>query len=219
MAGAEIPQGFQQIDVKSNEEVVQAVAEKRALVVVDVQRDFLPGGSLAVPEGNEVVPVLNEYIQRFKAAGLPIYATRDWHPPVTRHFRQYGGAWPPHCVQGTPGAEFHPDLRLPDDVIIVSKGMDPNKDSYSSFQAFEADGTDMATSLRKRGITHIYISGLATDYCVRNTILDALREGFQATVLLDGSFGVNLKPHDSEKAITEMVAAGAHMATLNQVKA
>lgn len=195
------------------------MAEKSALVVVDVQNDFLPGGSLAVPDGDQVVPVLNEYIRRFKAAGLPIYATRDWHPPVTKHFKQYGGVWPPHCIQGTRGAEFHPDLRLPDDVIIVSKGMDPAQDSYSAFQAYEADGTDMATSLRKREIAHTYVGGLATDYCVRATTLDALREGFRVTVLIDGSLGVNLKPHDSEKAIVDTVAAGAVVATLNQVLA
>lgn len=193
------------------------MADKIALVVVDIQNDFCPGGSLAVPEGDEVVPVLNEYIRRFKAAGLPVYATRDWHPAETKHFREFGGVWPPHCVQGTPGADFHPELRLPEDVIIVSKGMDPNKDSYSSFQAYESDGTAFADSIRKRGIKHIYLGGLATDYCVRNSVHDALTEGFKITVLIDGSFGVNIKPHDSEKAIAEMVAAGAELATLKQV--
>lgn len=191
--------------------------EKSALIVVDIQYDFLPGGALAVPEGDQLVPTLNEYIRRFSGAGRPVYATRDWHLPTTKHFQRYGGVWPPHCVQGTPGAEFHRELKLPEDVILVSKGMDPNLDSYSSFQAFEEDGTPMVESLRKRGIEHIYVGGLATDYCVRWTMLDALAAGFHATALIDGSLGVNLKPHDSEHAIRDIVWAGGALATLNHV--
>lgn len=188
-----------------------------ALTVVDIQNDFLPGGALAVPEGDQVVPILNQYIDRFAASALTVYATRDWHPPVTRHFRQYGGIWPPHCVQGTWGAEFHPDLKLSPGVIIMSKGMDPERDSYSCFDAYEADGTPMAESLRRRGIDHLYIGGLATDYCVRSSVVGALREGIRITVLIDGSLGVNLRPHDSERAIAEMVSEGAQMVTLNSM--
>ncbi|MCL5265110.1 MAG: bifunctional nicotinamidase/pyrazinamidase [Chloroflexi bacterium] len=191
--------------------------ETRALVIVDVQNDFCPGGTLSVPEADRIISTLNEYIRRFKAAGLPIYATRDWHPSVTKHFAEHGGVWPPHCVQQTAGAEFHPDLSLPDDAIIVSKGMDPNEDSYSGFHAFDDGGTDLATSLRSRGIQHIFVGGLATDYCVKWTVLDALKADFRVTALIDISLGVNLQPHDSERAIQEMVAAGASVATLNQM--
>lgn len=194
------------------------MAGKSALVVVDLQNDFMPGGALGVPGGDEVLPVVNRYIERFRAAGLPIYATRDWHPPVTKHFHQYGGVWPPHCVQGTPGAEFHRDLKLPPDVVVVSKGMDPTQDSYSCFDAYEADGAPMAESLRRRGVERIYIGGLATDYCVRSSVMSAVKEGFKITVLLDASRGVNLQPHDSEKAIEDMVRVGAEMATIEMVR-
>jgi nicotinamidase/pyrazinamidase len=190
------------------------VLEKAALLVTDVQNCFCPGGSLAVSGGDEVVPVLNEYMKRFKASGLPIYASRDWHPAETKHFRGFGGPWPPHCVQGTKGAEFHPDLRLPAEAIIVSKGMDPLQDAYSVFQAVEADGTDFGTSLERNGIEHLYIGGLATDYCVRATALDALNAGLKVTVLLDAIRGVNLRPDDSKRAIEEMIGAGAETATL-----
>ncbi|MHB0869615.1 MAG: bifunctional nicotinamidase/pyrazinamidase [Chloroflexota bacterium] len=193
------------------------MAEKIALTVVDLQNDFMPGGALAVPEGDHVVPIANRYVEMFKVEGLPIYATRDWHPPVTKHFRQYGGTWPSHCVQGTPGAEFHPELRLPTDTIVVSKGMDPEQDSYSAFDAFEADGTPMAESLRRRGVERLYIGGLATDYCVRWSVLSAMRLGFKITVLLDASLGVNLSPHDSERAIAEVVREGAEVTTIERV--
>jgi nicotinamidase/pyrazinamidase len=122
-------------------------------------------------------------------------------------------------VQGTTGAEFHRELKLPENVIIVSKGMDPNIDSYSSFQAFEDNGTPFAESLRRRGIEHIYVGGLATDYCVKWTALDGLAAGFSATALIDASLGVNLKPHDSELAIRDIVEAGGLLATIRQVGA
>lgn len=199
------------------EESVDKAADKSALVVVDVQNDFCPGGSLGVPEGDKVVPVLNEYIRLFSEKGLTIYASRDWHPLETRHFRDFGGVWPAHCVQGTHGAEFRSDFKLPETAIIVSKGMDPEQDSYSCFQAFEADGTDFLGSLRRRGINHIYIGGLATDYCVRWTSLDALRLGFKVTVLLDAIRGVDLKPGDSASALDEIIRAGARTATLGTV--
>ncbi len=191
--------------------------EKAALLVVDLQNDFMPGGALGILEGDQVVPVMNRYIELFRAAALPIYASRDWHPPVTKHFKQYGGVWPPHCIQGTPGAEFHPDLVLPPEVIVVSKGMDPEKDSYSAFDGYEADGTPLAESLYRRGVERLYIGGLATDYCVRWTVLEGDRRGFERTVLIDGCLGVNLHPHDSERAIAEMVAAGGQLATLERV--
>ncbi len=190
---------------------------KPALIVVDVQVDFCPGGALGVPNGDRVVPVVNDYLRRFEAAGLPIYASRDWHPAVTTHFAIYGGAWPVHCVGGEPGADFHPELRLPGMTRVVSKGQGANEDAYSAFQARDESGTLLPELLRREGVDHIYIGGLATDYCVKATVLDALRSGFRATALLDASRGVNVAPSDSEEAIAEIVAAGADVATLGRL--
>jgi len=188
-----------------------------ALIVVDVQRDFCPGGALPVPKGDQVVPVLNEYARRFWEKGHPVYASRDWHPRRTTHFREFGGAWPAHCVQGEPGAEFHPDLRLPEGTIVVSKGTGPEEDAYSAFQARGPAGEPLADLLRREGVDHVYVGGLATDYCVRATVLDALRNGFAATFLVDASRGVNLEPGDAEEAIADMVRAGADVATLERL--
>lgn len=190
------------------------MAGKRALLVVDVQNDFCPGGSLGVSGGDQVVPVLNEYARRFHQEGSPVIATRDWHPPKTRHFQEQGGPWPPHCVQGTPGARFHPDLRLPPGATVVSKGMDPNEDSYSAFDARTETNQPLPEHLRALGVDELYIGGLATDYCVRATALDALSQGFQVTVLTDAVRGVDVNPGDSDRALREVVEAGARTATL-----
>ena len=190
---------------------------KAALVIVDVQNDFIPGGSLPVPAGDEVVPVLNRYVERFQAAELPILATRDWHPPRTTHFRAFGGAWPQHCVQGTRGAEFHPDLRLPESAIVISKGMGEHDDAYSGFQGFDSQGEPMAAVLRRLDVDHLYLGGLATDYCDQATALSGLAEGFPVTLLIDAVRGINLKPGDIERAIAEMVRAGANVTTLERL--
>jgi nicotinamidase/pyrazinamidase len=182
---------------------------KDALVIVDVQNDFCPGGALAVAGGDEVIPVLNCAIARFSDAGLPIFATRDWHPEKTIHFKTQGGIWPAHCVQGTTGAEFHADLKLSDDTVVVSKGMAAEDDSYSGFDATDMSGTSLAELLREKGIERIFVGGLATDYCVKHTVLDGLKEGFKVLLLADAIRAVNLKPHDGELAIGEMVGAGA----------
>lgn len=189
-----------------------------ALVIVDVQNDFCPGGALPVPEGDKVAPVLNKYIQMFQKAGLPIYASRDWHPEKTKHFKVFGGAWPPHCIQGTKGAEFHPDLKLSPQIIILTKGEDPNEDSYSAFQSYDSEKKPFTTSLRQKGIQHLYVGGLATDYCVRATVLDGLKQGFKVTVLMDAIKGVDIKPEDSANAIKEMEKAGADKAALKDLK-
>jgi nicotinamidase/pyrazinamidase len=185
------------------------LSKNEALIIVDVQRDFCPGGALPVPEGDQVVPVLNEYIKLFKKANARIFATRDWHPPNHVSFKTYGGPWPPHCIQQSEGAKFHPDLKLPDDTSIISKAMDPAKESYSGF-----DGTTLAEDLNKNGAAQVFVGGLATDYCVKNTVLDAINQGFETALLLDATRGINAKPDDVKKAIDEMTAKGAEKVAL-----
>ncbi|HEV8722130.1 MAG TPA: nicotinamidase [Candidatus Binatia bacterium] len=182
---------------------------KDALIIVDMQNDFCPGGALAVSGGDEVVPVLNRAIERFTEAGLPIFATRDWHPEKTNHFKTYGGIWPVHCVQGTGGAEFHAKLKLGNDAVVVSKGMASDEDSYSGFQATDSSGTRLAELLRRKGIERIIVGGLATDYCVKHTVLDGLSEGFKVVLLTDAIRAVDLNPQDGEIAMNEMARAGA----------
>jgi nicotinamidase/pyrazinamidase len=182
---------------------------KDALIIVDVQNDFCPGGALAVSGGDEVVPVLNRAIERFTEVGLPIFATRDWHPEKTNHFKTYGGIWPVHCVQGTRGAEFHAKLKLGNDVVVVSKGMASDEDSYSGFQATDASGRGLAELLRRKGIERIIVGGLATDYCVKHTVLDGLSEGFKVVLLTGAIRAVDLNPQDGEIAMNEMAQAGA----------
>ncbi|MHC1696792.1 MAG: bifunctional nicotinamidase/pyrazinamidase [Geobacteraceae bacterium] len=185
-----------------------------ALLIEDVQNDFCSGGALAVPGGDEVVPVLNRYIELFLAKGLPVFASRDWHPEESGHFSTHGGIWPVHCVQGSEGARFHPALKLPDDLVVISKGMDPAEDGFSSFEAVCEKGRSFSESLAERGVHHIFIGGLATDYCVKYTVLEALALGFSVTLLIDAVRGVDLKPGDAEAAIREMVLAGADVACL-----
>jgi nicotinamidase/pyrazinamidase len=192
--------------------------ERSALLVVDVQIDFCPGGSLAVPGGDAAVPVINRYIELFRARGIPVIASRDWHPPVTRHFRKFGGLWPPHCVQGSRGAQFHPGLNLPDDVIVVSKGMDPERDDYSALQAELEGGTPLKGHLAATGVENLYVCGLATDYCVRETSLDALAAGLSVTVLQDACRGVDLAKGDSDRALKEIAERGGKMADLAAIE-
>ncbi|MBI2186099.1 MAG: nicotinamidase [Acidobacteria bacterium] len=182
---------------------------RSALLIVDVQRDFCPGGALAAPAGDRVVEPLNRYVDEAAAQGWPVYASRDWHPPVTRHFRQYGGEWPVHCVEHTAGAEFHPGLRLPSRAIVISKGQSAEKPGYSAFEGTTSDGRTLVDDLRARGVDHLYVGGIATDYCVKHSVLDARRAGFDVTVLGDAIAGVDVQPGDSARAIDEMRAAGA----------
>ncbi|MBU1727633.1 MAG: bifunctional nicotinamidase/pyrazinamidase [Candidatus Omnitrophica bacterium] len=182
---------------------------KKALLIVDVQNDFCPNGALGVPQGNKIIPVINRYINFFKRKDLPIFITRDWHPVRTRHFKDFGGAWPAHCIQNTPGAQFHPDLKVPAGAIMLYKGMDPEKDSYSAFQAEDISGMTLVKLLAFKGIKELYIAGLATDYCVKFTSIDALKQGFKIKILIDAIKGVNLKPKDSENAIKQITKMGA----------
>jgi nicotinamidase/pyrazinamidase len=198
---------------------MEPMPSKDALIVVDVQNDFCLGGSLAVKDGDHVVPVLNRYIDQFTKAGLPIFATRDWHPEKTSHFISGGGPWPAHCIQGSKGAEFHPDLKLPRETVVVSAGMGAEEDGYSGFLGRDESGAKLADLLRQRGIERIFVGGLATDYCVKHTVLDGLKEGFKVVLLADSVRGVNLKPGDSARAIEEMLHAGAEVATgLTQIR-
>jgi nicotinamidase/pyrazinamidase len=172
-----------------------------ALIVVDVQRDFCPGGSLAIEHGDEVVPVLNGWIKRAAEAGVPVVASRDWHPPSHLSFKPQGGEWPVHCVQGTEGAGFHPDLALPADAIVVTKGDRTDRDQYSAF-----DATGLAEDLRRRGTARVWIGGLAEDVCVRATALDAAKAGFEAKVIAAATKPVT--EAGGKKARAEMRAAG-----------
>jgi nicotinamidase/pyrazinamidase len=176
---------------------------RRALIIVDVQNDFCPGGSLAVAAGDEVVAPLNRLAREFLDKGDLVVKTRDWHPPDTKHFAAYGGIWPVHCAQNTRGAEFHPDLLEDPRIQIVSKGLG-DEDCYSGF-----DGTNLAETLRQQGVTEIFVGGLATDYCVKNTVLDGLKAGFRVNLLTGAIRAVELNPGDGEKAIAAMKQAGA----------
>ena len=177
-----------------------------ALIVVDMQRDFLPGGALGVPHGDEVVAPLNEAIRAFERAGRPVFASRDWHTPDHCSFKARGGPWPPHCIAGTPGAQFADDLQLSGSAIVVSKAQSADADSYSAF-----GGTDLAQQLERSGVKRVFVGGLATDYCVLNTVLDALAAGFEVVVLSDAVRAVEVSPGDGARAIAKMEQAGAHL--------
>jgi len=191
---------------------------KKALLVVDPQNDFCPGGSLAVPEGDKIIPAINKYIRIFTKAGLPVFASRDWHPKKTAHFKKFGGVWPSHCIQNTKGAEFHPRLKLPKQAVLLYKGMDPEKDSYSVFQAQDFNGMEFLNLLKYLGIKELYVGGLATDYCVKLSVLDALKRGLKVKLLTDAIKGVNLSPTDSQRAIIEMARRGAQKITLKEME-
>lgn len=182
-----------------------------ALLIVDVQNDFCPGGALAAPGGDRIIPALNRYIAEARRRGIPIFATRDWHPAVTTHFSEYGGLWPPHCVQNTPGAAFRATLELPADAVIVNKGDRPDRQGYSAFEGHTVDGRALADELRTRGVHSLNIGGIATDYCVRHSVLDAAGEGFRITVLPDAITGIDVQPGDCDRAIADMERAGARL--------
>ena len=183
---------------------------KQALIVVDVQNDFCPGGTLAVPHGDDVVAPLNQQIEKFLHRGAPVYKTRDWHPPTTKHFTAYGGTWPVHCVQNTPGAQFHPALKDDPRIHIISKGVG-DMDGYSAFEE-----TGLASKLHQQGVQELVVGGLATDYCVKNTVLDALKNGFKVKAIENAMRSVDLQHGDGERAIEEMRAAGAEIISTNQ---
>lgn len=178
-----------------------------ALLVVDVQNDFLPGGSLAVPQGDVVVPVLNRCIALFAEKHLPVFASRDWHPADHCSFRAQGGPWPPHCIAGSFGAAFAQDLALPSGTVVISKADTPERDAYSAF-----GGTDLDTHLAAAGIKRLFVGGLATDYCVLNTVLDAAAAGYSVVLLTDAVRAVEVASGDSARALEQMRSRGARFA-------
>ncbi len=185
------------------------LTDKDALIVADVQNDFLPGGALGIAESDQIIPVLNEYLQMFEADKAAIIASRDWHPPNHLSFKTQGGPWNVHCVRDTPGAQFNPDLKLPAHTLLVSKATSPSKEAYSVF-----DDTGLAEQLKRLGITRFFIGGLATDYCVVNSVVDGRRLGFSVVVLADATRGINVKPGDVNRAFEAMRQLGAVEATL-----
>jgi nicotinamidase/pyrazinamidase len=181
-----------------------------ALIITDIQKDFLPGGALPVAGGDEVIPVLNSYAKMFSNSKATVIASRDWHPPNHISFQEQGGPWPPHCVRETEGAKFSPLLKLPDDTEIVSKATDPSKEAYSVF-----DGTGLGERLKKVSVQRVFIGGLATDYCVVNSVEDSVKLGFKTFVLIDASRGIEANPGDIEKAYETMKKSGAEMITIS----
>jgi nicotinamidase/pyrazinamidase len=180
------------------------LGEGDALLIADVQRDFLPGGSLAVPDGDRVVPPLNRYLAAWSRRGLPIFLSRCWHPPDHCSFRERGGPWPRHCVAGTMGAEFAAGFAVPASAVIVSKATTPDREAYSAFE-----GTELHEDLRRVAARRLFVGGLTTDYCVLNTIRDARARAYPTFVLADGIRAVNLQPDDGRRAEDEMARRGA----------
>ncbi len=183
---------------------------KIALILVDIQNDFCTGGSLAIPDGEAVVGPANALIEHAGRQGWPVFLTRDWHPPNHVSFQAAGGPWPPHCVANTDGARFHPELKIPRDAVIVSKATSQNSDAYSGFE-----GTDLNVHLEADGAEQLIIAGLATEYCVKNTVLDGLEAGYSVDVVREGIRAVNVEPDDEQKALNEMKRSGARIATLS----
>lgn len=184
------------------------------LIIVDVQQDFLPGGKLAVAGGDAVIAVLKRAAALFAQHGLTVVATRDWHPADHCSFSAQGGPWPPHCIAGSFGAAFPAALELPPATLVVSKATTAGSDAYSGF-----DGTALASLLRERAVARLFVGGLATDYCVLNTVLDALTLGFKVVLLLDAISAVELRAGDGQRAIEQMIRRGAVAARFGAIAA
>jgi nicotinamidase/pyrazinamidase len=208
-AGAAIRRSLKSADrgkviVVGGEREARSMQPGDALLIIDVQNDFCAGGSLVVPDGDAVVPVLNRWITAALAAGIPVYLSRCWHPAGHVSFRERGGPWPPHCVQGTRGADFHPALDRPPGAPIVTKGDNPDRDNYSDFHE-----TDLEQRLRQQGVRRLWVGGLALDYCVRATVLDGLRAGLEVRLIRAATRAVEVNPGDGERALAEIRASGA----------
>jgi nicotinamidase/pyrazinamidase len=187
---------------------VEVVAMAKALLIIDFQNDFCPGGALAVAEGDQIAEPIGRLWERFDH----VFATRDWHPPDHSSFETEGGPWPVHCVQGTPGAELHPSMDEVEIEAIVDVGREREDQGYSGFEK-----SDLAEMMRERGVEEVAVCGLATDYCVRASAIDACREGFDTTVVTDAIRAVDVEPGDGERAVEDMQAAGAKLATSDEL--
>ena len=181
-----------------------SLTSEDALLIADIQNDFLPGGALGISGGDEIIPVLLNYIRRFHARALPIFLTRDWHPPGHCSFRTQGGLWPVHCVAGSPGSLPPATFEAPASAVVIYKAIDPDQEAYSAFQS-----TALHRHLQAVGVRRLFIGGLATDYCVLNTVKDARALGYDVCLLTDGIKAVNLRPEDGRHAEQEMIRLGA----------
>lgn len=187
------------------------LSKKDALIVVDMQKDFMPWGVLPVKDADKLIPTINRYVEKFESRGLPVFFTRDWHPENHISFKGYGGVWPPHCVANTDGANFHPHLKIPsDNKFIISKGTSPEFDAYSGFQ-----GTVLDNLLKERGIKRVFVCGVATDFCIKNTAIGAINLGYQVFILLDGIKGVF--ENSSEEAIKILLEEGAVLVSYDEL--
>jgi nicotinamidase/pyrazinamidase len=187
----------------------------KALLVVDIQNDFCPGGALGVREGDRIIPTVNKYVDLFQRNQLPVFVSRDWHPKNSKHFKESGGPWPSHCIQNSPGAEFHPDFQVPEKAIVLSKGTNPGLDGYSVFEAQTLDNKPFSQLLEDMEVEELYIAGIATDYCVKMTSLDAFKYNFKVNVLTDAIKGVD--EGDSQRAIDEIVTRNGKLKTYAEV--
>lgn len=186
------------------------ITKSSALIVVDMQEDFCEGGSLPVRGCREIVNRINRYVEYFREAGLTVVATRDWHPPNHLSFRERGGLWPPHCVAGSEGAQFVKGLKLPEDVVVISKATEPDVEAYSAFTL-----TPLHYILSVRGVKRLFVVGVATDYCVKETAMEALKLGYEVVVLTDAVAGVS--EETSKKALEELLSNGAILATEDEL--
>lgn len=188
------------------------------LSVTDVQNDFLPGGALGVPDGDRIITPLNRIIALFHKDRVPLFFTRDWHPPDHCSFLKQGGAWPPHCVSNTTGADFSSGLYIPQSAIIISKGTEKDSEQYSTFYGHDAEGHTQSSLMKKFGVRRIFIAGLATDYCVLNSVKDALAEGYEVYVLADAVRAVDVNPGDGQRAVEQMIQGGAKMVMADRIR-
>lgn len=186
-----------------------------ALILVDIQNDFCPSGALAVPNGDLIIDPVNRVMPLFPT----VAATKDWHPWNHCSFKQFGGVWPVHCVQNTPGANFHPDLDLRFIQTVALKGSSPDRDVFQGLKGFTEDGRSLEDWLRSKGVTTLYVAGLATDYCVHATVIDAMEKGFRVNVISDAIKAVEVIRGDGERAVHEMKSFGAELLTSDQVVA
>lgn len=190
---------------------------KKALIIVDAQNDFFPGGALGVHCGDEIIPYINLLIAHAVKLGWLIIFSRDWHPKKTKHFKRYGGTWKQHCVKGTVGANFHSAINMPEHYVLISKGMSTIDDGYSPFEGVDERGKSLNTVLKKHRITTLYVAGLAKDYCVKACVLDSQKLGYGTILLNDAVRAVNIHPTDGYEAELLMRAAYAHVTKTQEV--